>query len=227
MNTAYIAITLGGLSPENVETIYNKRLQSYYFDHSREVKFTPDYDGKEYDTQGNIINAEFDKIYKTGVPIPEKDFIKQQLKSIEKVPLIGLKQHEKALLSYYKDYLDLRLNATNETQQSKETKPDEVKKELTKNRYAKIFNNDLGFTLFNKMYEYYKDETLKKLANFSFLFYAMQEEFLVCNQKEFLDFIGNDEYQISISKIDSRQYKAENKTKLYNSTKQSFQKKNT
>ncbi|TXE10499.1 hypothetical protein ES711_00905 [Gelidibacter salicanalis] len=117
MNTSYIAIIFGGLSPDNVDTIYNKRLQKYYFDHSKEVKFKPDADGifiLEYDTQGNIINAEFDKIYKTGVSIPENDFIKHQLNSVDKVDLKGLKQQHKALLNFYKDYLVLRMNTTSE-----------------------------------------------------------------------------------------------------------------
>lgn len=169
MNTSYIAITVG-LSPDNVETIYNKRLQKYYFDHSREVKFTPDPDGiffLEYGTQGNILNAEFDKIYKTGVPIPEEDFIKQQLKSIEKIPLIGLKQHHKALLSYYKNYLDLRLNATNEPQQSIETKPD---KELHNN----IFKGN-AILLFKYYYES-KSMVNNSRTHFRFLFEVMKKD---------------------------------------------------
>src|SRR5690606_5834061 len=103
MNTSYIAVTLGGLNPDNIETTYNKRLQKYYFDHSRDVEYTPDEDNMfflEYDKKGNIINAEFDRIYKTGVAIPENDFINQQLGLIEKVDKKGLKQEHKALLRY-------------------------------------------------------------------------------------------------------------------------------
>jgi len=197
MNTAYIAITLGGLSPENVETIYNKRLQSYYFDHSREVKFTPDYDGKEYDTQGNIINAEFDKIYKTGVPIPEKDFIKQQLDSIEKVNLKGLKQEYKALLNYYKDYLEIRLNATNEPQQSIEENPDEVKREL----HNHIFK-DNAFEVWQNMFEKFNINKSKR-TDIDFMFEVMKYNNLIHENIGFKDIVNwiNTVYEITFDKI--------------------------
>ena len=72
------------------------------------------------------------------------------------------------------------------------------------------------------MFKCYKDEG-KYNANFGFLFYAMEAEFLVCNQTEFIDFVGNEDYKISISKIDSRQSGSNKKLKLYNSIKSSFQ----
>ena len=107
-------------------------------------------------------------------------------------------------------------------QQFTHHKPDEGKKKLTKNKYIKVFKNDLGFNLFNEMFKCYKDEG-KDNANFGFLFYAMEAEFLVCNQTEFIDFVGNEDYKISISKIDSRQSGSNKKLKLYNSIKLSFQ----
>lgn len=125
----------------------------------------------------------------------------------------------------YPETIPDSLKSSNYLKQVETKKLDEGKKKLTKNKYPKVFSSDLGFTLFNKMHEYYTDEAEKKQANFSFLFYAMEEDFLVCNQKKFIDFIGNDEYKIIISKIDNRQFKARNKSKLYNSTKNSYQKK--
>ena len=75
------------------------------------------------------------------------------------------------------------------------------------------------------MYELYKDEKTR-LANFSFLFFAMEEEFLVCNQVTFVKFLENEKYNISIEKIDNRQltWKTSKKVKLYNSIKESLQK---
>ncbi len=95
---------------------------------------------------------------------------------------------------------------------------------LIKNRYPHIFKDDFGFTLFTKMFEFYKDEG-KHLANFSFLFYAMEKEFLVCKQVDFIRLLENEEYNIFIDKIDSRQIGSPTKTKLYNSVKDNIFKK--
>lgn len=103
-------------------------------------------------------------------------------------------------------------------QQTETQRPDEV---LLKNKNIDIFKNDLGFTIFMKMYNLYKDEK-NKLANFSFLFYAMEKEFLVCNQSKFKEFL--EKQDIFIDKIDSRQSGTNSKSKLYNSIKESVQK---
>jgi len=114
-----------------------------------------------------------------------------------------------------------KISKTEESRQKAAYKLEEIKIKLTKNKYTKIFINDLGFNLFEKMFELYEDDD-KINANFSFLFYAMDEEFLVCSQKEFIDFVGNEEYKINISKIDSRQSGSNKKSKLYNSIKKSL-----
>lgn len=96
---------------------------------------------------------------------------------------------------------------------------------LIKNQYPKIFKNDIGFALFTKMHEYYKDEN-KDNANFGFLFFVMEEDFLVCSQADFVKHLSK--YNVNIDKIDNRQYYSDmnnnKKSKLYNSTKQLLQK---
>jgi len=94
--------------------------------------------------------------------------------------------------------------------------------ELLKNENDKVFKNDAGFTIFTKMFEIYKDDK-NALANFSFLFYAMEKDFLVCTQTEFREFLRDEKYNIEIDKIDSRQSGKTNKTKLYNSIKERYQ----
>ena len=113
-------------------------------------------------------------------------------------------------------------NKQNPPQQTENSKPDGV---LLTNENIDIFKDDFSFTLFTKMYELYKDEKTR-LANFSFLFFAMEEEFLVCNQVTFVKFLENEKYNISIEKIDNRQltWKTSKKVKLYNSIKESLQK---
>jgi hypothetical protein len=107
-----------------------------------------------------------------------------------------------------------------EPKQPEDVKPDEV----LKNEFDKVFKNDIGFTIFTKMFELYKTENTH-LANFSFLFYAMEKDFLVCSQTDFVKFLENDKYDVSIEKIDSRQSGKNRKSKLYNSIKESLQKK--
>lgn len=108
-------------------------------------------------------------------------------------------------------------------QQTKTVNPDEA---LLKNEYIEIFKNDLGFTLFTKMFELYKSDN-KDLANFSFLFFAMEKDFLVCSQVDFVKFLEIEKYNVSIEKIDNRQFKWQinKKSKLYNSIKEPLQKK--
>lgn len=108
----------------------------------------------------------------------------------------------------------------NSPQQSGAYKPDEV---LT-NEFNKIFKNNVGFTIFSKMFELYKNET-NHLANFSFLFYAMEKPYLVCSQTDFKEFLRNEKYNIEIEKIDSRQSGENKKSKLYNSIKESVEEK--
>lgn len=112
----------------------------------------------------------------------------------------------------------------NEPQQNETGNADEV----LKNEFDKIFKNDIGFTIFTKMFELYKPEN-KYLANFSFLFFAMEKEFLVCTQTDFVKFLENDKYDVNISKIDNRQWYLDmnqnKKSKLYNSIKEPLQKK--
>lgn len=87
--------------------------------------------------------------------------------------------------------------------------------QLLQNRYSKIFSNDIGFTIFSDMFKCYKDDK-NTLANFSFLFYAMEKEFLVCSQTDFIHFLEREQYDIFIDKIDSRQAENIRKLKLYN-----------
>ena len=87
---------------------------------------------------------------------------------------------------------------------------------VAKNDFPKIFNSVEGFLIFNEMYTFYKNET-NHLANFSFLYYAMEKDFLVCSQTEYKEFLSNEKYNIEIDKIDSRQSGKNKKANLYNS----------
>ena len=92
---------------------------------------------------------------------------------------------------------------------------------ILKDELVKIFKNNIGFLIFTKMFERYKTEK-NDLANFIFLFYAMEKDFLVCSQTEFRGFLRNEKYNIDIEKIDSRQSGNNKKTKLYDSIKEMY-----
>lgn len=152
--------------------------------------------------------------YKDSYTLEQK--IKFEIEDLDK--LATSERDYKVLVDNYKNFLLTKLQ-----QPQTETKtPDAV---LIKNQYPKIFKNDIGFTLFTKMYNYYKDEE-KDNANFGFLFFAMEKDFLVCSQADFVKHLSN--YNVHIDKIDNRQYHSDmntnKKSKLYNATKQLLQK---
>lgn len=115
-NIRYISITLGGLNPDNVDYIYNKRLQKFYYQNSSQKEITNNDEGLKYDEQGNIINATFNKIYGTGLQIPETTFIENELNIINKIDLTQLKNSQKDLVRFYKQYLEAK-QQTSEPQQ--------------------------------------------------------------------------------------------------------------
>lgn len=136
-------------------------------------------------------------------------------------------KYRKMLKEWFSDEKDFINEITpllkEEPEQFATTKSDEI---LVKNEDTKIFKNDFSFTLFTKMFELYKNETTH-LANFSFLFFAMETDFLVCSQVEFVKFLEKEKYNISIDKIDNRQleWKISRKAKLYNSIKEALKEK--
>lgn len=97
-------------------------------------------------------------------------------------------------------------------------KPDNL---LLENKHPKIFKNDLGFSLFTKMHEFYREEVKTVQANFSFLYFAMEKDFLNCTQTSYIEFLEG--YDIFIDKVDSRQSGTNKKSKLYNSIKEQLQ----
>lgn len=107
---------------------------------------------------------------------------------------------------------------TNSPQQTGTSKPDEV----LQNLHETIFKNNFAFTLFEKMKGFYNNQSTD-LANYSFLFYAMQKDgFVICGNIDFVNLLST--YNINIDKIDPRQSGTNKKTNLYNATKESLQK---
>lgn len=119
----YIGITLGGFNPDNVDYIYNKRLQYFYYQNSSQKEITGNDEGLKYDEQGNIINATFNKVYETGLQIPETTFIENELNRINKIDLTQLENSQKDLVRFYKQYLESKQQAS-EPQQSEKGKKD-------------------------------------------------------------------------------------------------------
>ena len=134
--------------------------------------------------------------------------IKLELETLEKLPIN--KTDYKILKERYQKYL------TNVKPQPKEIdKPDEVKE----NKYLEIFKNDLGYSIFLELHNIYKLKS-KQQAYYSFLFYALEKNYLVCSGSDFITFLSK--LNIHIDKIDSRQSGTNNKRDLFNSIQDKF-----
>lgn len=74
---------------------------------------------------------------------------------------------------------------------------------LVKNKYPDIFTKE-GYNLFLKLHHSYEDKDKYLLANYSYIFYALEKDKLVlCTQAEYVEFLSS--LNIHIDKVDSRQ----------------------
>src|SRR5690554_3239370 len=203
----YIGITLGGLNPDNVDYIYNKRLQFFYYKNSSQKEITDNDEGLKYDEQGNIINATFNKVYETGLQIPETTFIENELNRINKIDLTQLENSQKDLVRFYKQYLESR-QQTSEHQQSGTDKLDEVTIKHPKHN-PNYWNTDC-FELFKYLYDEYYKGTKRQLTNIWFYLkeYNNQKYILSITKDLYKDFIIEN-YGIVITNFDKAQQKWE------------------
>lgn len=90
---------------------------------------------------------------------------------------------------------------------------------IFKNEFPKIFSDGNAYVIFLKLHNVYKTEKTH-LANYSFIYNSMyRDSFIICKGTEFINFL-NENYDITIDKIDSRQNGRDNKKyKFYNSIK--------
>src|SRR5690554_3067802 len=216
-NIRYISITLGGLNPDNVDYIYNKRLQYFYYQNSIQKEITGNDEGLKYDEQGNIINATFNKVYETGLQIPETTFIENELNRINKIDLTQLENSQKDLVRFYKQYLEAK-QQTSEPEQSGTDKPDEVEKEL----HNHIFKGN-AFEVWQSMFDSFQI-TESSRTDVKFMFEEMKKDGLIhktVNQKTFLDWLSEPPYQITIQKT-SNYSKTKERISIYSNAKQLY-----
>ena len=211
-NIRYIIITLGGLNPDNVDYIYNKRLQYFYYQNSSQKEITDNDEGLKHDEQGNIINATFNKIYGTGLQIPETTFIENELNIINKIDLTQLENSQKDLVRFYKQYLGAK-QQTFEPEQPETDKPDEVTIKHPKHN-PNYWNTDC-FELFKYLYDEYYKGTRRQLTNIWFYLkeyrnkdYINKKYILSITKDLYKDFI-KENYGIVITNFDKAQQKWE------------------
>tara|TARA_R110002051_G_scaffold313801_1_gene390226 strand:- start:234 stop:1022 length:789 start_codon:yes stop_codon:yes gene_type:complete len=92
-----------------------------------------------------------------------------------------------------------------------------------KNKYPKIFKDDFSFNLFLQLHEEFKKDGSHRLANYSFIFYAMTEDqfnLMICRPTDFIKFLRTSDFDIDIEKIDSRQSGQNKRLSLYKAIKQ-------
>lgn len=97
-----------------------------------------------------------------------------------------------------------------------------VKQQLQKNQEPQIFADDLGYTLFLKLHDLYKDHKAEE-ANYSFIWYALETNgLIICKQKMYINFLSK--LDINISKINSVQKNEDNrKWETFKSLKAPFE----
>lgn len=92
------------------------------------------------------------------------------------------------------------------------------KEDDSENKYPRIFKNKRSLNIFESLHEKYEEKP-NPTANYSFIFYAMEKDkFVICGGSEFIKFLSQ-EFRVEIDRIDSRQSGSNNRTLLYNQTK--------
>jgi hypothetical protein len=139
-----------------------------------------------------------------------KELIKKATETIDKNEL---DKDEKELLEFWREKLIKTLQSSLEFSKSK------VIEKIVENPFPSVFLSGLAYQLFLKLHNIYKLKKVNYVANYSFVFYALDSDnLLVCNQTGYIDFL-NDNYEILMDRIDIRQNKNEKKMRLYNSYK--------
>jgi hypothetical protein len=137
--------------------------------------------------------------------------ISEAINNREILPIIDLQKSRDDLLKENNKQLK-KLN-----KKSKKITPIETI-EFT-NPFEAIFASSKSYQLFDKLHQSYRKEEKTYLANYSYIFNAMEKDgYIICTRKNYINFL-NDTFQITIDKIDSRQNGETNKTKLYEAFK--------
>ena len=220
MNQNFIRAKFTNIKPDksNIDKVYLNNINIWYYlnsdsvikkDRNKEVR-------SKLDTINNVIllNPENFIFCKTqnGFKLTEDDFINAELKRFEELDVNKLLLAENKQFQYYKNFL---LNKLEKPQPKEIDKLDEVKE----NKYLEIFKNDLGYSIFLELHNIYKLKP-KQQAYYSFLFYALDKDYLVCIGSDFITFLSK--LNIHIDKIDSRQSGTNNKRDLFNSIQDKF-----
>lgn len=239
-------LTLKQMTPDNINEFYQNRLDSFLQLKSHEVFIN----GQPFDDYCELMNVSTElpknfrlstlkisdetkdefllkkittsNITKEGIPLTEQYFINGEIDYfLMKKKDINSMEDEAIQIDFYIDYLNKKYLEFNNSEPQQETKTDT---RLLKNKYHKIFSNDLGFTLFNEWHNQHKDET-KILAIYSFIYIALEKDNLVvCSQPGYINFLSQLDHPIIIDKVDSRQQgKTNKKYKLYKSNKMRFE----
>ena len=124
-----------------------------------------------------------------------------------------LEVHQKAF-----EILEFLESKLEKAKQLKKVEPT-AKVEVKINPHIEIFKNDIGYTLFLDLHNIYKSKQ-NHLANYSFVFYALENDYLVCSGYDFKKFIST--LDIHIDKIDTRQSGTNNRTPLFNSIQEKY-----
>ncbi|MGM0934043.1 MAG: hypothetical protein ACQEWD_11420 [Bacteroidota bacterium] len=196
------------LQDNNLEDIYFNNLQVWYYRNSDKREPV----SEEFEPV-NFVSKDPNKLIcskmNDGIPLTEKDFIEEEIQLMSKLKKESLKRNEDKRLIKYLEFLNVKKNnISNSTA-------------INTNPYPSIFASEKGYLIFERLNKKYI-KTDNHLANYSFLFYALEtDKFLLCTGTEFKLFLSKN-YQIEIDKIDSRQSGTNKKTIAYEAIKDQY-----
>lgn len=123
---------------------------------------------------------------------------KRVLKSYFLAQLEKLKKYQKVDIVI--EDIDEVIKSINKPQQSEDDNP----YSLLENEDDSVFADKLGYTLFNKLHDNYKNE-INIQANYSYIFIVLKrDKYIICRPIDFINFILKRDIQID--KIDIRQF---------------------
>lgn len=193
---------------EDIEIITKQKLKYFEFRETTNCNYFQDFFFNNLD---KLLKELFDYFKETD----KNEFDKFEQKTVKVDSMV------EAIQLFKKDNKSFEIELNTNKASIKEPQPKETNKpdEVNENKHIEIFKNDSGYNIFLELHNIYKNKHNQQ-ANYSFLFYALKKDYLVCSGASFINFLSK--LNVHIDKIDSRQSGTNSKTELYNSIQKKY-----
>ncbi|MDV6169687.1 hypothetical protein R1T16_14720 [Flavobacterium sp. DG1-102-2] len=201
----FISLFIGFTRIEEIDSFFNRRFQKWLFQNSHIVnRYNVDQNNNfifEFDAKGYIINAEFSRATRDGIPLDLKDFIQHELIMISHFDLRLLDLHQQKRIEYYRNYLAIITEQppkSNELVESTELYPP----------HNPNLWNIMCYKLFMYLHSEYYTKSKRELTNIWFYLNENSGEKYTLNatKDQYREFILK-EYSISITNFDKASIK--------------------